>query len=320
MDNTLRRTHRHTTSCFRLASGLAVLLAFPMSAAIAQGPAQQRFQSPKAAFKALVDALKADDHARLQAILGPESGDVVSSGDEVADRNAARRFVAVAKEKARLVKAGDGAMIVHIGKDDWTLPIPIVKDDTGWRFDTAAGKEELLNRRIGRNELHTIAVCYAYVDAQREYARQDRTGEGVRAYAQKFRSAPGKRDGLYWEASAQGEQSPMGPLVAVATSEGYTPAEAHAEPMPYHGYYFRILTAQGSHAPGGASSYIVDGHMTRGFALVAYPAHYGSSGIMTFIVNQVGVVFQKNLGEKTAEIAAAMKEYDPDDSWEPVGQ
>ena len=320
MGNTIDRTRGQTRPGLSLVFGLLALVAFPMSTTLAQGPAQQRFQSPKTAFKALLAAVKADDHDRLRAILGPDSGDVVSSGDEVADRNAARRFVTAAKEKTRLVRGGDAAMIVHVGKGDWPFPIPIVKNGEGWRFDTAAGKEELLNRRIGRNELQTIAVCYAYVDAQREYARQDRNSKGVREYAQKFRSAPGKRDGLYWEASEQEEQSPMGPLVAVATSEGYTPAEAHAEPMPYHGYYFRILTAQGPHAPEGARSYIVDGHMTRGFALVAYPAHYGSSGIMTFIVNQVGVVFQKNLGEKTAEIAAAMTEYDPDGSWDPVGQ
>lgn len=320
MGNTIDRTRGQTRPGLQLVCGLLVLLAFPMSTTFAQAPAQQRFKSPKAAFKALVGAVKADDHDRMQAILGPDSADIVSSGDEVADRTVARRFVMAAKEKTRLVKVGDAAMIVHVGNGDWSFPIPLVKDGAGWRFDTAAGKEELLNRRIGRNELRTIAVCYAYVDAQREYVRQDRSGGGVREYAQKFRSAPGKRDGLYWEVSANEEQSPMGPLVAMATSEGYGHREADAEPMPFHGYFFRILTAQGPHAPEGAKSYVVDGHMTGGFALVAYPAHYGSSGIMTFIVNQVGVVFQKNLGEKTAEIAAAMTEYDPDGSWDPVGQ
>lgn len=320
MATPIRVRQRQMRSCFRLASAVAALLAVPMTTAFAQGPAQQRFQSPNTAFKALLEAVKAHDHDRLRAILGPGSGDVVSSGDEVADRTAARQFVAAAKEKTRLVKSGDTATIVHLGKSDWSFPIPLVKDGGGWRFDTAAGKEELLNRRIGRNELRTIAVCYAYVDAQREYARQDRDHRGVGEYAQKFRSAPGKRDGLYWEVSANEEQSPMGPLVAMATSEGYTHKDPNAEPMPFHGYFFRILTAQGSHAPEGARSYIVDGRMTRGFALVAYPAHYGSSGIMTFIVNQVGIVFQKNLGEKTAEIAAAMTEYDPDASWDPVGQ
>lgn len=236
----------------------------------------------------------------------------------MADRAALAHFVRETSERTHLVKDGETTVIIHYGKDDASFPIPLVKDGGGWRFDTAAGKEEILNRRIGRNELRTIAVCHAYVDAQREYASRDRGGTGVREYAQKFRSTPGQRDGLYWEVSAKGPQSPMGPLVAMANAEGYAHQEANAEPMPYHGYFFRILTAQGPHAPEGARSYLVNGHMTGGFALVAYPAHYASSGIMTFIVNQLGIVFQKDLGDKTAEIAGAMPQYDPDDSWHPV--
>ncbi len=278
---------------------------------------QRQFGSPKLALQALIDAAKAHDHDRLLAIFGSDAADLVSSGDEVADREGLKRFVAQTAARTELVKVGDKAVIIHIGKEDESFPIPLVRDDAGWRFDTAAGKEEILNRRIGRNELRTIAVCHGYVDAQREYVSVDR-GTGMREYAQSFHSQPGKRDGLYWEVSGNEPESPMGTLVAVATSEGYTHKDPNAEPMPFHGYFFRILTAQGPHAPEGARSYIVDGHMTGGFALVAYPAHYRSSGVMTFIVNQVGIVFQKDLGEKTAEIATAMTQYDPDDSWQPV--
>ncbi len=283
-------------------------------------PNQQHFASPKAALAALVDAAKRNDHDRLLAILGPGSADLISSGDEVADRHAEAHFVQRTKQRIKFVKDGDATVIAHIGKDDYPFPIPIVKEGNGWRFDTAAGREELLNRRIGANELHTIAACHAYVDAQREYASRDRIGSAVHEYAQKFRSEPGKQDGLYWEVGGGEHPSPMGPLIAVATTEGYKLKEAGAEPAPFHGYFFKILTAQGAQAPEGARSYIVDGHMTGGFALVAYPVQYGSSGIMTFIVNQQGIVFQKNLGEKTAEIAAAMTQYDPDDSWDPVGE
>jgi hypothetical protein len=268
--------------------------------------------------RTLIDAARTHDHDRLLAIFGADAADLVSSGDDVADREALAHFVTETKERTKLVKDGDTTVIIHFGKDDASFPIPLVKDDSGWRFDTAAGKEEILNRRIGRNELHTIAVCHAYVDAQRDYASKIRNGAGVREYAQKFHSTPGKEDGLYWEVSANEEQSPMGPLVAMATSEGYAHKDAAAEPMPYHGYFFRILTAQGPHAPEGTRSYIVNGHMTAGFALVAYPAQYGSSGVMTFVVNQLGIVFQKDLGNKTAEIAATMTQYDPDDSWHPV--
>jgi hypothetical protein len=266
----------------------------------------------------LIKAARAHDHDRLLAIFGADAADLVFSGDDVADRKALAHFVTEAKQRTKLVKVDDTTVIIHFGKDDESFPIPLVKDDSGWRFDTAAGKEEMLNRRIGRNELNTIAVCHAYVDAQREYANKIRNGADVREYAQKFRSTPGKQDGLYWEVSGNEKQSPMGPLVAMATSEGYAHKEAQAEPMPFHGYFFRILTAQGPNAPEGARSYIVNGHMTGGFALVAYPAQYRSSGVMTFIVNQLGIVFQKDLGDKTAEIAAAMTQYDPDDSWHPV--
>jgi hypothetical protein len=209
-------------------------------------------------------------------------------------------------------------VVARLGTEDWPFPVPIVKDGTAWRFDAAAGRDEILNRRIGRNELHAIEVCHAVVDAQMEYATVDRTGAGARTYAQKVRSEPGRKDGLYWDDPTGKDESPLGPLVAEATAEGYGPAGSGG-PRPYHGYVYRILTAQGAKAAGGARSYVKDGKMTGGFALVAYPAEYGVSGIMTFIVNQNGIVLQKNLGEKTTEIAQAMTAYDPDDSWDPAG-
>jgi len=216
-------------------------------------------------------------------------------------------------EMLRIVieRTTDALAVLHVGADDWPLPIPIVREADGWRFDTAAGKEELLNRRIGRNELTAIAVCRAYVNAQKEFARR------FHAYAQSLRSTPGKRDGLYWEA-ADHDVSPLGPFVASAAAEGYRVREAGEAPAPYHGYFFRILTAQGPHAPGGAREYVKEGQMTGGFALVAWPADHGSSGVMTFLVDEQGVVFQKDLGEGTTEAAKAMTAYDPDASWEPT--
>lgn len=310
-----RRTPVH------VASLLVVLLTLPLGPfglRPVHAAEQQHFASSKAALQALIDAAKAHDHDRLLAIFGSDADDLVSSGDEVADREALARFAAETKAGTKLVKVDEKTEIIHIGKDDASFPIPLVKDEGGWRFDTAAGKEEILNRRIGRNELNTIAVCREYVDAQREYASVDRTGSGIREYAQKLWSDPGKRDGLYWNAADNETQSPMGPLVAMATSEGYARKDPNTGPTPFHGYLFRILTAQGPHAPEGARSYVVDGHMTGGFALIAYPAQYRASGVMTFIVNQVGILFQKDLGEKTAEIAPAITQYDPDDSWHPV--
>jgi hypothetical protein len=274
--------------------------------------AQEHFRSPEAAASALAGAIRAHDTDRTRAILGQGSDEIVSSGDPVADAAAGKRFATAAAERTRIERAKDGALaIMHVGGDDWPLPIPIVKDADGWRFDTAAGKEELLNRRIGRNELVAIGVCRAYVDAQKEFAKRFHT------YAQTFRSTPGKRDGLYWEATDH-DVSPLGPLVAAATAEGYHPEKATDAPAPYHGYFFRILTSQGAHAPGGAKSYVKDGQMTGGFALLAWPADHGAGGIMTFMVGQQGIVFQKDLGEQTAEAAKAITTFDPDASWEPT--
>jgi len=273
--------------------------------------AQEHFPSPEAAARALDVGARATSPERLAAVLGPGSEEIVSSGDPVADASARRRFATAAGERTRIERTSDTMAILHVGRDDWPLPIPIVRDADGWRFDTAAGKEELLNRRIGRNEITAVAVCRAYVDAQKEFARR------FHAYAQSFRSTPGKRDGLYWEATGH-DVSPLGPLVASATAEGYHHAEAGDAPAPYHGYFFRILTRQGERAPGGAEDYVKDGRMTGGFALVAWPAEHGSSGVMTFLVAEQGIVFQKDLGEGTAEAVKTITAYDPDGSWVPT--
>jgi hypothetical protein len=206
-----------------------------------------------------------------------------------------------------------------IGQDGWPLPIPVVKEGDAWRFDTAAGKEEILNRRIGRNELNTIQVCLAYVDAQREYARAPREGDGLLTYAMKFRSDEGRHNGLYWPTKAGEELSSLGVLVANARAEGYARKTSEAKPTPYHGYVYRILTAQGPDAPGGAHDYIVNGKMIGGFALVAYPVQYGDSGVMTFIVNHQGIVYEKDLGTDTEHIARAMQAYNPDNTWKQAG-
>jgi hypothetical protein len=274
--------------------------------------AQQHFPTPEAAARALETAARARDAAPLLAVLGPGSEEIVSSGDPVEDAAARKRFTTAAGERTRVETMPDGAMaILHVGRDDWPFPIPIVREADGWRFDPASGREELLNRRIGRNELVAIQVCRAYVDAQHEYVARFHT------YAQTLRSTPGKRDGLYWEA-ADHDRSPLGPLVAAATAEGYHVPEGDEPRLPYHGYFFRVLTAQGPHAPGGTRDYVKDGKMTGGFALVAWPAEHGSSGIMTFLVGEQDVVFQKNLGEQTAEAVKAITAFDPDESWDPT--
>jgi hypothetical protein len=296
-----------------VAGAAAVLLSF--GAAQAAAPKQQTFAAPEEAVKALVEALKVNDTKALAAMLGPGSQDIVASGDPVTDRARRQEFVSLYEKKHRLEQAGADRAVLSVGPDDWPLPIPLVKQGAAWRFDTAAGRHEILARRIGRNELDTIQTCLAYVDAQREYARMGHDGAGGPEYAQQFASDKGRRNGLYWP-SGQGEvQSPLGPLVAEAQKAGYRRGAGGGRPTPYHGYYYRILKAQGPHAPGGAYDYVVGGRMIGGFALVAYPARYASSGIMTFLVNQDGVVYQKDLGEDTEKIARAMQAFDPDDTW-----
>ncbi len=279
---------------------------------------QRTFSSPDEAVKALVGALKAEDTKMLSAIFGPGSEDIFSSGDPVADKAEHELFITRYEQKNSLEEENTGKVILSIGDEDWPLAIPIVKEAGVWRFNTQEGREELLARRIGRNELDVIQVCLAIVDGQREYARKDRNSDGFREYAQKFMSDPGKQDGLYWEAKEGDEQSPFGPLVAEAQEEGYSGRPSGSEPIPYHGYYYRILTAQGQNAPGGVNDYLVDGKMIGGFAAVAYPADYANSGVMTFIVNYDGVVYQKDLGGNTEELVKAMTLYDPDETWAPV--
>jgi hypothetical protein len=295
-------------------AGLVIGLSHFSFAATAQ---QKSFPSSEEAVKAAIAAARAADQKELAAIFGPGSQELISSGDNVADEQRRLEFLKAYDEKNRLVTEGN-KMILVVGNNDWPFPIPLVRQGSGWVFDTAKGKEEILNRRIGRNELDVIQVVLAYVDAQREYAMKDHDGDGLLEYAQKFRSDPGQKNGLFWQAKPGEEQSPLGPLAAQAVKEGYGQNKGSDKPWPFHGYFYRILTAQGKSAPGGAYSYLVKGSMIGGFALVAYPAEYGNSGVMTFIVNHDGKVFQKDLGKNTASIAQNMTEYNADKTWTEV--
>jgi len=264
--------------------------------------------------QAFVAALKSDNDKKLLLILGPGGNEIISSGDEVDDLQARQAFLEAYDVQNSIAADGDRFLLV-IGKNDWPFPVPIIKKADRWIFDTASGKEELLNRRIGKNELNSIQVLLAIVDAQREYAMKGRDGNSLMEYAQKFRSDPGMKNGLYWRAEEDEESSPLGELVANARAEGYESEGAKKTPDPYFGYFYRILTAQGENAPGGQYDYLVDGKMIGGFAVIAYPAEHNSSGVMTFIVNHDGVVYQKDLGENTGEQAEAMTLYDPDETW-----
>jgi hypothetical protein len=275
--------------------------------------AQRSFASPEEAIKALQAATAAKDKAALDEIFGPGIHELLT-GDEVQDANNARKFTAAMAQSCKPVNETDDKITLQVGTNDWPMPIPLVKTDGQWHFDTVAGKEEIINRHIGKDELHAIGVCQAYVTAQQQYAGLNPGSDGKPHYALKFKSAPGKKDGLYWLAAENEPASPFGPLVAEAHAEGYV-GNTSKGPHPFHGYYFRILTRQGKAAPGGRMDYVDHGDLTRGFALVAYPEHWDQSGIMTFIVNQDGKVYQRNLGEKTSRTAAAMKGYNPDNDW-----
>jgi hypothetical protein len=301
----------------RLAGSFVLALAGALLAAgavAAQG--QPHYRTPDAAVQALVNAAASGNKGALVKVLGPAATEL-GSGDAVADAGDRQDFVEAAAKSARIEQRDKDHAVLTVGEDDWPFPIPLVRDDKGWYFDVAAGKQELLHRRVGRNELTTIAVLRDFVDAENEYARRDPNGDGIHSYARKLMSSQDARDGLYWPTKGGEPQSPMGPLVAEAVAAGYKPGQGSG-PKPYHGYYYRILTAQGPHAPGGAKSYINGGHMTKGFAALAYPAKYGNSGVMTFMVNQSGILFQKDLGKDTAKAAAAISAYDPDESWQPV--
>jgi hypothetical protein len=296
----------------------AIVFAWSMPALGA--PSQRLFSSPEDALKALVEAVKAKDKAMLDQILGP-SGKDLRSGDKVEDVAEFDELATHLAEKTSLLKESDSKVIIPIGKEGWPFPIPIVRKDGQWFLDTEAGKEEILNRRIGENELIAMLVCRTYVKAQREYTLKDWDGDGIFAYAQKLRSDPGKKNGLFWRAAPGEEVSPLGELVAKARMEGYKKKEAafkEERPSPFHGYYFKILTRQGTNAPGGKYNYIIHGNMVGGFALAAFPSNWGKSGVMTFIVNQQGKVYQKNLGPDTTKIAREMKSYNPDKTWTPA--
>lgn len=275
---------------------------------------QKGFASAEEAVNAFIAALRVHDDKELLAIFGPAAEELIFSGDPVEDRQRDERFVSRFDQKNSLSKEGD-KMVLIIGEQEWPFAIPLVKKGPRWFFDTRAGKEEILNQRIGDNELNTIQVMLAIVDAQREYAMKDRDGDGILAYAEKFVSDPGKKNGLYWETKEGEEPSPIGELVADARAEGYTSKETKSNPVPFHGYYFRMLKKQGKHAPDGAFDYVAKGKQIGGFAVVAYPATYGNSGVMTFLVNHDGVVYQKDLGKNTAKTARAMKSFDPDKTW-----
>ena len=290
-------------------------------AAQQQAETQTLFASPEEAMKTLVEAAKAKDRAALGEIFGPSSLQQLLSGDPVQDNREMDQFAAAVEKSAKLEQVNDAKFTLTIGERNWPFPIPIVKEENRWRFDTRAGADEILNRRIGENELSAILTVRAYVLAQWQYFTEaDVDKDGVAEYAQKFISSPGKKDGLYWDTVEGEKPSPLGSLVAAARAEGYGRKSDNSAPKraPYHGYYFKILTRQGAYAPGGKYSYIINGIMIAGHALVAYPDKWGSSGVMTFIVNQQGRVYQKNLGAKTAEIANAMTEYNPDPSWQLV--
>ena len=305
---------------FRVAAGAVLITIFGLTGISHAAAAQQKtFASAEEAVKAAVAAARSDSDKELLAIFGAQAKDLMSSGDAVADKQRRARFLKAYDEKNSLVAEGDNRVVV-VGNDNWPFPIPLVKKGDSWVFDTDKGREEILNRRIGTNELNAIQVTLALVDAQREFARKDRDGDRILEYARRFRSEAGKKNGLYWEAKTGDEQSPLGPLAAQAQSGGYTAQGAGAGQTgaPYHGYYYKILEGQGKNAAGGAYSYVVNGNMMGGFAFVAFPVEYGNSGVMTLMVNHSGKVFQKDLGKNTASVAKGMTVYNPDATWTEV--
>jgi hypothetical protein len=307
---TILSSTKPARSLARLAASIAAVLAFAL-ATVAN--AQQSFKTTEEAAAALVSAARAGDLKGLLTVLGRDGADIVSSGDVVADASARNRVVEAYDAKHQVVMEGTDKAVLVIGREDWPFPIPLVRKDGSWRFDTAAGREEILYRRIGRNELDAIETCLAYVDAQQDYAEQGVAGNGV--YAQRIVSRPGQKDGLYWPAQSGAEESPLGELAASAAAEGYRAGQQRA---PYHGYYYKVLTRQGPDAPGGAMDYVVRGRMIGGFALLAYPAEYRNSGVMTFLVNHQGNVYEKDLGPNTARIASGMTAFNPDKTWRRV--
>jgi hypothetical protein len=293
---------RRAGNLMAVAAGLAVSV-------WAQQHVQQTFPTPSDAANALMSAAKNNDERALRKILGSDSPSLIATGDEAEDRESRENFVRKYQEMHRFVKQETGKMVLHVGAENWPMPVPLVNRDGSWTFDTDAGKRAVLYRRIGENELDTVEACHELVDAQREYYNRASTGS-VKQFAQKFTSYDGSQGALYWEPSGSGAESPIGPLLANAGISASDP-----QPAPFHGYYFHLLTRQGKNARDGARSYITAGKMTRGFAFVAFPAEYKSTGVMTFIVSQDGIIYEKDLGPRTSELARAIEEYNPDVSW-----
>jgi hypothetical protein len=329
--NDMTRRNSLITATLSLALAVAATAQTQAPAATAQAPAATAqpaaapttpaaaapkplvFATPEDAAAALANAVRAQNPDALVATVGPGSKSWIFSGDKVADRAGWKHFLELYDAKHAIEKSGDGKAIVTVGDDAWPFPAPVVKTPAGWQFDAEAGRDEVLRRRVGRNELDTIQTLLAVVDAQRDYARADYDKDGFTTYAKRFRSSPGKKDGLYWPVAAGEPESPLGHLMAEATDEGYS--QSAAAPTPYHGYLFRILTAQGPAAHGGALDYLVRGKLFGGFAVIAWPAKYANSGIMTFIVNHEGIVYQRDLGEQTATRVAKIKTFNPDKNW-----
>jgi hypothetical protein len=317
MEDEMKRVIGRQIAVVRLATLFAVMIFVASFTSLtaqqaAKQPSQRTFDSPGKAAAAMFEAAKSGDTKALMQIFGPGSKELLSSGDPVADKNTRELAVKKYQEMHRLVTEPDKSVVLYIGAENWPFPIPIVNKNGAWMFNTTQGKREVLYRRIGRNETFTIETLRSLVDAEKEYAATTHDQDSEKQYAQKILSDEGKHNGLYWKATEGEPASPIGPLIATATREGYQRKET---PTPFHGYYYRVLTSQGKDAPGGAMSYMADGKMTLGFALIAYPAEYRNSGVMTFIVGKDGQVLQKDLGTKTATLAAKMKDFNPDKTW-----
>lgn len=297
-----------TTTLFALIASLVVLTAC--------APAKPKtFATPEAAVQGLIDAAQTGEVKPVLKVLGEDAKPLVESGDPVADKNGREEFVERFKEVNSLDKTNPESITLEVGADKWPFPFPLVKSDGGWHFDSAAGAEEIINRRVGENELDTIQSCLAYVDAQREYYQRNPQKDPMLHYASRLISTEGKKDGLYWPAGENEEQSPLGEGFAQARAEGYEPKAGTMKGMPFHGYIYRVVTQQGPNAPGGAYDYLVNDQLLGGFAVVAFPAEYGNSGVMTFIVNHDGVVYSQDLGPDTAKLALAIDKFDPASPW-----